>query len=110
METFTWIPDHGASESIEARVLVANFGDGYAQRAPIGINNLETKRELVFSVRPLAEIRAIDGFLKKHRGATPFEYQPPGEEKAPYVCARWQKVRATDLDSTLTATFEQVPL
>jgi phage-related protein len=110
VELFKWVPDHGASESVEARVFVASFGDGYAQRAPVGINNLETKRELTFSVRPLAEIDAIAAFLKKHRGATPFEYQPPGEEKTRYICAHWQKVRATDLNSTLTATFEQVPL
>jgi phage-related protein len=109
MATFIWVPDHGATEAVEARTYIARFGDGYSQRVPQGINNLDVQRELSFTNRPKKEVDDIDAFLREHKGTIPFDYWPVGESSGRYVCEKWKKVRAADLNSSLTATFEKVP-
>lgn len=108
MATFTWTPDFGATESFEANVNEAKYGDGYVQRTPIGLNNVDVTREVSFTLRTKAEVDAISTFLESQMGANPFDWTPPGEATRYYVCKTWKKVRQTDGDCSLTATFERV--
>ena len=108
MATFTWTPDYGATESFEARVYEAKYGDGYTQRTPNGLNNLDVTLDLSFTLRTLVEVDAIADFLAAQKGATPFEWTPPGGTTYNYVCKTWKKVRQTNGDSSITATFERV--
>ena len=44
-------PDKGFSRSTTPRVIQATFGDGYEQRARVGINSLVTTYSVTFSNR-----------------------------------------------------------
>jgi phage-related protein len=71
-ETFTWTPDYGAQVTRSPRIREAKFGDGYAQRVGDGLNVDLPKWQLNFTGRTMAEIQAIDEFLRTQAGATSF--------------------------------------
>lgn len=108
MATFTWTPDAGASSDRAPRIRAAQFGDGYKQRAQDGLNSDLRKRDLVFSVRPLAESQAILAFLEAQGAVTAFDYQHPHDISRKYTCETW-KVTDTEYGLSITATFQEVP-
>ena len=110
MAIFTWVPDYDATEESEARVSVAKYGDGYSQRVANGINNIDVKWTLAFTLRTRDEVSAIKAFLEAHDGANPFQWMPPGDATLKYyVCSKWSRVLRTDADSAISMSFEQVP-
>lgn len=109
MATFDWIPDQGASFELAPRVNRTQFGDGYSQRVPDGLNSVMETWNLAFTLRTKAEVGAIDAFLRTQKGATAFDWTSPAGTVGKFVCVRWSASYLHDLDSSLTATFEQVP-
>lgn len=79
MATFTpgVNPDYGSTSDIEPRVLVAQFGDGYAQRTKDGINNLKRRVRLVWTLLPTSTANDIVDFFADKAGATQFQYAWP---------------------------------
>ena len=108
MERFTWVPDHDASEEDTPRVLLAQFGDGYEQRAADGINNITTAWDLQFTLRTRSEVTAMRDFLRARMGVEAFLWAPPGETDKTFKCDKWRRVLRTDTDSSFTATFKRV--
>ena len=107
--TFGWLPDTGATLSKEPRVRKAQFGDGYEQRAPDGLNANLQKRALSFSGRSLAECDAIASFLDAQAGVTAFYYTHPRDIQRLWLCRSWSS--QDDVASgSVSATFEEVPL
>lgn len=49
---FTWVPTYGSAVTKTASVKRVRFGDGYEQRATMGLNSLRRKWEVVFANRP----------------------------------------------------------
>ncbi|MTD34035.1 phage tail protein [Paludibacterium denitrificans] len=106
--TFTWTPDYSAKLSRAPRVLKAQFGDGYDQRVPDGINNNPQSWALTFNNRTNADADAIDAFLSAQNGVTWFWWTPPRVNAAiKVVCEKWDKSEATFNGTTVTATFDQ---
>lgn len=63
----------------EARVLRADFGDGYSQVAGDGINAYNETWQMSFNNRPKADVAAIRAFLDSVSEISPFDWTPPDE-------------------------------
>ena len=74
------IPDRGVGTDHTARVLKANYGDGYEQRVAAGINNLPESWSLSWNNKTLNEGNKIIKFLEDHKGVTAFDWYPPDTE------------------------------
>lgn len=110
---FTWCAT-AASRELEPRVLVAQFGDGYAQRRPNGINTQDEIWSLTFNNRTAAVAQAIDDFLKARNGVDVFVWTPPRASTARNViCPEWSLAygdltNGGALVMNLNARFQQV--
>lgn len=106
MATFTWTHDWDAALDEEPRQHRAEFGDGYAQVIPAGINDNPRKWSLTFDNRPEAEINAIVAFLRaEHRG---FDWIDPDGQPGRWECKSWRAVRQKALLKSASMTFEEV--
>ncbi len=108
---FIWIPDTDYSGSHEPRVFTVNFGDGYTERAPNGINtDLRTWDSIPFTVRSQAEAFAIETFLKVQGAVTAFNWQVPQQDLALVICTKFSTPIPSSPNSwSMTATFVEVP-
>jgi phage-related protein len=106
MSTFTYIPVYGATETTRARVLKAQFGDGYAQRVGDGINNKPRMWALSFS-KTQSDIESILTFLNTEGGVTSFIWQPPRGASGSWICEEWNNSVNDGYDS-LTVQFMEV--
>ena len=111
MQTFTppVNPSPDLGYSVEPRVLVAGFGDGYRQRAGDGLNTMRRRYESLRweNVSP-AEADAITGFFEARAGVEAFFWTPPGSGTAgKYRAVRWSRSRRTAQACLVTATLEQ---
>ena len=75
VETFLWRPETQPNGDITFAEIRAQFGDGYAQRAPDGINTERQRWPLTFR-GPEDEITPIVEFLRRNRH-TSFLWTPP---------------------------------
>jgi phage-related protein len=107
MPTFTWVPTYDATKTITPKVKVITFGDGYEQRQGAGINQQRRKLSLTFK-RPIAEIEAIDTFLKARGSIEAFDYMHSGQATGKYVCREWTRTNIAKGIDGLSATFEEV--
>jgi len=105
MSTFTWNPRYGASVENTPRVRRAQFGDGYQQRVGDGINTLKRKWSVSFKL-DLAEMDAIDAFLKATEGELSFDWTPPNGPAGTFIVLTWNRSSDDGYD-TITATFEE---
>lgn len=100
-------PTVGTAIRPEIKKLKAEFGDGYRQRAPDGLNHVRYVYELTWE-GALASIDEILLFLDARGAVEAFLYTPVGELlPKTFVCEEWSKVRSTPLGK-LTAKFTQV--
>jgi phage-related protein len=107
MSTFTVPPDYGAQLSDRPRVLLAQFGDGYAQRALDGINAAPEEWSLTFSARTPAERDTILAFLEARNGVEPFTWTSPRGTVGKWVCPEWTFSPINAAVNTITARFVQ---
>lgn len=61
------------------RILRVDFGDGYSQSMPDGINNALEEWDLSFENYPAADVDTITDFLDSLKGSAVFSWTPPGE-------------------------------
>ncbi|ATI62785.1 phage tail protein [Edwardsiella tarda] len=107
METFNWpvLPD--MQVSAEPKVHVVKFGDGYEQRAPVGINNNLKVYDITIRVNR-QDVCELEDFFARHGGVTAFLWTPPYDYRTTrVVCRKWSS-RVGMLKAVFTATFEQV--
>lgn len=104
MAEFHWQGAPGSSTDNEVRTQDVQFGDGYRQIQPDGINVLGQ----VFAVRfrrPVAQITAIDNFLKVKAGM-PFTWMPPrGMTEIRVTCKKWTRANPDRAVDDLSAEF-----
>lgn len=112
-ETFPDIsPDRNSKKTVANKINRADFGDGYSQTAPDGINNRVVKWSLSFANYPGDLIDNITLFLDSRAENESFYWTPPFEDTP----TLWKQVGGYDLGfpggsaKTLTVTFQQVPL
>ena len=106
-DTFTWVPDDGLGGNIKHDINKVQFGDGYAQRSPIGFNAKSQDWALKFD-RPQSEIAAIEAFIDAHAGIS-FFWTPPKVGAVPlyFTCEQYNTNIRSSGQATLTARFEQ---
>ncbi|WJF92005.1 phage tail protein [Paraburkholderia bonniea] len=105
-ETFGWSPAPGPQGETTFAVRRAQFGDGYAQRVPDGINSRSDSWPVTFT-GSREKIEGIKAFLDRHAGASAFFWTPPLGSGALFVCSRYSPVAHTAGTFALSATFEQ---
>lgn len=89
MATFIWVPSYSTAVERAPKILKAQFGDNYAQRAKDGINANPLSISIVFDDITGAVKAAIDAFLEDLEGTTPFNFTLPGGVEKQYVCEKW---------------------
>ncbi len=108
MTTFTWIPAK-ASLQEHPRVVSSKFGDGYEQRRPDGINNVEQSWSLFFVCQSVSVAQAILNFLRARQGSELFTWTPPDATTSIMViCREYSTDDEPGNSRTINATFEQV--
>lgn len=111
METFTWRPLIETPSDTEFNVASMQFGDGYKQAIPFGINTKKDSYNLTFKGHK-TKIDAIKAFLDARNGAEAFLWTPKGESQAIFECKAYQRINHSGNDSndgiwSLMAKFEQ---
>lgn len=99
-------PSPGTSVAPQVKILAADFGDGYSQPTPDGINHIKKKLSLSWTGLSESQKDEIDGFLTDRKGTEPFWYQPVGHSEAlKWICSEWE----VSIDGVwrITATFIQ---
>ncbi|MCM5560319.1 phage tail protein [Pleomorphomonas sp. JP5] len=109
-ETFTppRRPASPSSLAVEIKTAESAFGEGYSQRSGDGLNTEGRTWTTVWPVLTFAELEAIEGFFRAHKGYVAFFWKGPGDnEVMKYRCKTWQRSFAGGKPS-LSATLERV--
>jgi phage-related protein len=86
----TVAPSSGGSIKPQIKLLKAEFGDGYSQAVPDGINYIRKMVELKWDGLTLAQKDYIEGFFETHGGYKTFLYQPFGiSSLKKWTCSEW---------------------
>lgn len=105
METFTYRPTNEATGDIDFVMSIAQFGDGYRQEVPEGINPKVQVWPLKF-VGTSAEIEEIENFITRNLGRA-FLWRPPARRDfLGFRASRFTRNEvAADSLEVLTVTF-----
>ncbi|GGA05548.1 phage tail protein [Dyella caseinilytica] len=106
VDTFRWQQQTDDTGTETARTRSAQFGDGYKQVVPDGINNLVQSWPLTFS-GPRDMIFQIRDFLRAHKGASSFYWTPPGDVQGLYRADTWTVQPRGGNAYTLTVILNQ---
>lgn len=94
----------------EAKVDRAEFGDGYSQRSPMGLNSIRRAPTLHWDGLTLAQAQTLDAFFTDKAGAEAFYWTRPGESSAElFTCASWKGTpqgAVWSFDATFTPEFD----
>ena len=107
-------PDKTMTKSSRPRVLVSKFGDGYEQRAPDGINNIEEVFSLQFRTRENDFVDDVVAFLDSKGGHTKFAFRFPdsneigGEKEIKVICDDYSTTYEYDNFYTLSVNLRRV--
>jgi phage-related protein len=109
MSVFTWLASYGTRKDTKPKLRKAQFGDGYAQRSAMGINNIGQTWQVALNNRSQTDKDAVEAFLRTVADGTSFDWTPPGEASAIKVtCGEWG-ITPVDFGAfTINAVFEQV--
>lgn len=85
-------PSPGTAHKPQIKIREAEFGDGYSQPTPDGINHIRRTVSLKWDGLTYAQMKAINDFFVQQKGTIPFYYKPFGEE-APvkWTCQEWTR-------------------
>lgn len=96
----------GTSRSVTPRVRRNQYGDGYSQRTPDGINTFPRKATLRWNMLSYADAQAIEDFFVGLGGSAPFSYTLPGESTArKWTVVSWER---SELDGQLQQVTAQL--
>ena len=85
-------PSPGTSYKPKLKILEAEFGDGYSQPTPDGINHMRRNVSLAWNALTMEQMHEIIGFFERHGGTCPFWFQPWGEPcTLKWTCREWDK-------------------
>lgn len=101
--------DPGGERNHKPKVLMAQFGDGYSQRAADGLNNDPRVRQMSWTNLTGAEKTSIYDFFKARNGVQAFYYQE-WDEASPkvFICTEWKVIDVAYNTYTVNATFQEV--
>ncbi len=111
---FTFPVRAAPSGQVDQRILRADFGDGYSQRAGDGINAALNRWTVSFRSTWLGEcvgtygVKDVRDFLVARGGWQSFRWTPPGGVQGFYTAVGFGITPEGNSVFTLTATFEEV--
>ncbi len=109
METFTHVPDYGASKKSQPNVRNSQFGSGYSQRVSFGLNQDLKVWSLSWENRSENDANSIEDFLERQKGVLAFFWSPPDESTTyKWICQDWTKTMPYSNLFNISATFVQV--
>lgn len=101
-------PSIGMTDTPELKIISAEFGDGYTQEQPAGLNHIRRVVKLRWNVLALDEAQAIEAFFKARKGTEPFSYRIPREPASTkWTCKEWNTSRNSGGFTSIEATFRQ---
>lgn len=109
LQTFTpsIAPSPGTSFKPKVSLWEAEFGDGYSQTAPRGLNHIRNMISLKWDGLIETQMLEIRTFFEDHGGFRPFWYLPRGRsEPQKFVCKDWNVTGETPWQ--IEAKLEQV--
>ncbi|AHF77898.1 Minor tail protein M [Sodalis praecaptivus] len=107
MYEFQWLPDQDFTSTVEPRVRVVSYGDGYEQRQKNGINSDLRSYSLTFT-GDADYIDHIENFLTERGGVEAFTWKAQDKwTPRTFKCATWSR-KVNGLWETITATFQEV--
>ena len=109
-ETFYPIvpPSPGTSDKPEIKLLEAEFGDGYSQAVPDGINHIRRNMSLSWDLLTPSQASVIIDFFIARKGCEPF-WWTPSDEITPikWVCKDWDSKKTTGGFIEISAKLKQ---
>jgi phage-related protein len=102
-------PSYPLDVQYEPRVLRVEFGDGYTQESPDGLNHMLGKYELTWEVLLPAERDEIKAFLEDRGGYQTFEWDDPESVTHRIKCRSWSIQNTNPGVYSMKATFQEVP-
>lgn len=72
-------PSPGTGHKPQLKILDAEFGDGYSQPTPNGINHIKRTVSLQWKALTYDQMERIHAFFLDHQGTQPFYYNPFGQ-------------------------------
>ncbi|MBK3798643.1 hypothetical protein GAY33_05255 [Azospirillum brasilense] len=119
LSTFTppVAPSVNSQKSVQPRVLKAEFGDGYAQRAADGLNSRPAAWELKWDALTTAQADAVEAFFAARGGyeafwwtpldtVTSFKFVADSWTRTPIVSAEALTERLFSMTAKLTQVFD----
>lgn len=102
-------PDFGPQVSTRFSIDEVQFGDGYAQRRPAGLNPAQDSWPLRWSMLTRDEYERLYGFLRARFGVYAFWWQPPWETAAKrFICQELSGQQPTSARfGAINATFRE---
>jgi phage-related protein len=100
-----------ATGSTAVRHLAVQFGDGYSDRRPDGINTTQRRWSLATPPAPIEDVLALEAELEA-LGVGKFQWAPPGEAAARWWeldPVSWERVYASDDLASLSFSIRSVP-
>lgn len=116
MPTFNWAESASTAVDRQVRVASTQFGDGYRESGPSGLNPIAQTWRVVFRGCSRAGGDAIEDFLTARvnpvQGLEAFDWWPLWADAAIKVqCESWSRVQGAEPDeSDITAVFQKVNL
>ncbi|QSY98657.1 phage tail protein (plasmid) [Rhizobium bangladeshense] len=99
----------GSSRDEVARVLKAQFGNGYAQRAGDGLNAINAEYSVAFENLTRDEAKIMTDFFIERAGWKAFYFTPPDQDTPRlWTCEKWRTIHVGPIHDTVSATFTQV--
>ena len=108
MAEFLYLESASSQMEQEPRVLRAQFGDGYEQRAPDGLNPIPEVWNVKFRGCADAGADVIIAFFRTHGGVLTFDWRPRGTTSPrKFICPSWRRSLGEEADtSDIDAVFE----
>lgn len=107
-DTFTWpVEVEGTGGAGTFAVGRAQFGDGYSQHTPLGINN-EKQTWSVVRTDYEAKLQEVIDFIRDKQGAESFFWTPPLSGQIRVICTGWAVNNVAGKMPSLKMEFEQV--
>lgn len=103
-------PSYPVESSSEPRILKVEFGDGYTQEAPDGLNFLLYTFNVNWDAITNAEKAIIKPFIEARGGYQTFLWIDPDGVTRKVKCRTWTFSNIEPGLHSLKATFEEVPL
>lgn len=100
-------PSVGSGWDVSLRMITNQFGDGYRQTAPDGLNTFPFALNLTWNSLEVSDADFIEGFFVASNG-TPFWWQKPRDSLALlWDCTKWSRRPISGGQDMITATFNQ---